>query len=72
VDVEFTSQGAVGTAVPEAAVQSIGDRQFVFLPIKDNEGSFTMRVVRLGPKANGYYAAGRIIGTTRPPAPFLG
>jgi len=56
VDVEFTSQGAVGTAVPEAAVQSIGDRQFVFLPIKDNEGSFAMRVVRLGPAANGFYA----------------
>jgi RND family efflux transporter MFP subunit len=56
VDVEFTSQGAVGTAVPEAAVQSIGDRQFVFLPIKDNEGSFAMRVVRLGAAANGYYA----------------
>jgi cobalt-zinc-cadmium efflux system membrane fusion protein len=56
VDVEFTSQGVVGTAVPEAAVQSIGDRQFVFLPIKDNEGSFAMRVVRLGPAANGYYA----------------
>jgi membrane fusion protein, heavy metal efflux system len=56
VDVEFTSQGAVGTAVPEAAVQSIGDRQFVFLPIKDNEGGFGMRVVRLGPAANGYYA----------------
>jgi cobalt-zinc-cadmium efflux system membrane fusion protein len=56
VDVEFTSRGAVGTAVPDAAVQSIGDRQFVFLPIKDNEGSFAMRLVRLGPAANGYYA----------------
>jgi len=56
VDVEFTSQGAVGTVLPEAAVQSIGDRQFVFLPITDNEGSFAMRVVRLGPAANGYYA----------------
>jgi len=56
VDVEFTLQGSIGTTVPEAAVQSIGDRQFVFLPIKDNEGSFTMRVVRLGPAANGYYA----------------
>jgi cobalt-zinc-cadmium efflux system membrane fusion protein len=56
VDVEFTSRGAVGTAVPEAAVQSIGNRQFVFLPIKDNEGSFAMRVVRLGPVASGYYA----------------
>jgi len=56
VDVKFTSRGAVGTAVPDAAVQSIGARQFVFLPIKDNEGSFAMRVVRLGPAANGYYA----------------
>jgi membrane fusion protein, heavy metal efflux system len=56
VDVEFTSQGAIGTVVPYAAVQSIGDRQFVFLPIKDNEGSFAMRVVRLGSLANGYYA----------------
>src|SRR5216683_199368 len=56
VDVDFTSQGAVGTAVPESAVQSIGDRQFVFLPIKDNEGSFAMRIVRLGPAANGYFA----------------
>jgi cobalt-zinc-cadmium efflux system membrane fusion protein len=56
MDVEFTSRGAVGTAVPEAAVQSIGDRQFVFLPIKENEGSFAMRVVRLGPATNGYYA----------------
>jgi cobalt-zinc-cadmium efflux system membrane fusion protein len=55
VDVEFTSRGAVETAVPEGAVQAIGNRQFVFLPIKDNEGSFTMRAVRLGPAANGYY-----------------
>jgi RND family efflux transporter MFP subunit len=57
VDVEFTSRGAVGTAVPEAAVQSIGNRQFVFLPIKDNEGSFSIRAARLGPAVNGYYAA---------------
>ena len=63
VDVEFTSRGAVGTVVPESAVQSIGDRQFVFLPIKDNEGSFAMRVVRLGPAANGYYA---VLGGLKP------
>lgn len=56
VDVEFTSRGDSGMAVPEAAVQSIGDRQFVFLPIKDNEGSFSIRAVRLGPAVNGYYA----------------
>jgi hypothetical protein len=37
-------------------VQSIGDRQFVFQPIKDNEGNFSMHAVRLGPAVNGYYA----------------
>ena len=56
VDVEFTSPSGVGPVVPEAAVQSIGDRQFVFLPIKDNEGSFSLRQVRLGAATNGYYS----------------
>jgi cobalt-zinc-cadmium efflux system membrane fusion protein len=55
VDVEFTSESTVGPVVPEAAVQSIGERQFVFLPVKDNEGGFILRPVRLGPAANGYY-----------------
>lgn len=55
VDVGFTSQSDVGPIVPEAAVQSIGERQFVFLPIKDNEGSFKLRQVRLGPAADGFY-----------------
>lgn len=56
MDVEFTSKGTIGPIAPEAAVQSIGDRQFVFLPIKDKEGSFRLRQVRLGAAANGYYA----------------
>src|SRR5258706_1080883 len=43
VDVEFTTPGASGPVVPEAAVQSIGERHVVFLPIKDNEGSFVLR-----------------------------
>jgi hypothetical protein len=38
VDVEFTAPGASGPVVPEAAVQSIGERQSVFLPVKNNEG----------------------------------
>jgi len=42
--------------VPEAAVQSIGERRFVFLPVKDNDGSFALREVRIGPSAGGYYA----------------
>lgn len=56
VDIAFASRGATGVTVPEAAVQSIGDRQFVFLPLKDNEGSFSVHPVRLGPADNGYYA----------------
>jgi multidrug efflux pump subunit AcrA (membrane-fusion protein) len=56
VDVEFTSQGAIAPVVPEAAVQSIGERRFVFLPVKDNEGSFKLREVQLGSGAGGSYS----------------
>src|SRR5882724_10321794 len=56
VDVEFTSPSGSGPIVPETAVQSIGERQFVFLPVQNNEGSFLLRAVRLGPAANGNYA----------------
>jgi uncharacterized OsmC-like protein len=54
VDVEFTAPGASGPIVPQSAVQSIGERQFVFLPVKNNEGSYSLRQVRLGPSADGY------------------
>jgi multidrug efflux pump subunit AcrA (membrane-fusion protein) len=56
VDVEFSSPSGSGPIVPETAVQSIGERQFVFLPAQKNEGSFLLRPVRLGSAANGYYA----------------
>jgi RND family efflux transporter MFP subunit len=55
-DVDFTSPGAPGPVVPEAAVQSIGARRFVFLPVKDNDGSFALREVRLGSAVGGYYS----------------
>lgn len=55
-DVDFNSAGAPGPVVPEAAVQSIGERRFVFLPVKDNDGSFALREVRLGSAAGGYYS----------------
>ncbi len=55
-DVDFTSPGATGPVVPEAAVQSIGERRFVFLPVKDNDGSFALRQVRLGSATGGYYS----------------
>ena len=55
VDIEFTAPGVTGLTIPESAVQSIGDRQFVFLPLKDREGSFDIRAVQLGPAAGGYH-----------------
>jgi RND family efflux transporter MFP subunit len=55
VDVEFSAQSGVGIVVPEAAVQSIGERQYVFVPVPKSEGSFAVRQVRLGPAANGHY-----------------
>ena len=54
VDVDFNSQVTKGLAIPETAVQAIGDKQFVFLPVKDNEGSFAVRPVKLGPASNGF------------------
>ncbi len=56
VDVEFSSQGSVGLVVPETAVQSIGAGQYVFVPVKNSEGSFALRPVHLGSATNGYYA----------------
>jgi RND family efflux transporter MFP subunit len=56
MDVAFTTKGgAKGLAVPESAVQAIGEKQYVFLPAKDSEGSFTVRQVKLGPSSNGFY-----------------
>jgi hypothetical protein len=37
-------------------LRSIGERHFVFLPVKSNEGSFVLREVRLGPSAEGHYS----------------
>jgi len=55
MDVAFTFESGRGLAVPESAVQAIGEKQYVFLPVKDSEGSFAVRQVRLGPASNGYY-----------------
>jgi cobalt-zinc-cadmium efflux system membrane fusion protein len=55
VDVAFMSAGTKGLAVPESAVQAIGEKQYVFLPVKDSDGSFAVRQVKLGPLSNGFY-----------------
>jgi RND family efflux transporter MFP subunit len=55
MDVAFTAGSSKSLIVPEAAVQAIGEKQYVFLPVKDSDGSFAVRQVRLGPASNGYY-----------------
>jgi membrane fusion protein, heavy metal efflux system len=55
MDVAFMSSGAKGLAVPESAVQAIGEKQFVFLPVKDRDGSFAVRQVKLGSLSDGFY-----------------
>jgi cobalt-zinc-cadmium efflux system membrane fusion protein len=55
MDVAFMSATGKGLAVPESAVQAIGEKEYVFLPVSDNEGSFTVRQVKLGPASNGFY-----------------
>lgn len=55
MDVAFQSAGSKGLAVPESAVQAIGEKQYVFLPVKDSDGSFAVRQVKLGPSSNGFY-----------------
>ncbi len=53
VDVDFSTDISQGLVVPQSAVQAIGGKEFVFFPVKDSEGSFTMRQVKVGPAANG-------------------
>ena len=50
VAMEFlTRDGERRPMVPRAAVQTLGERQVVFLPVQGEEGKFLQRVVRLGP-----------------------
>jgi len=53
VDVDFSTDICQGLVIPQSAVQAIGEKEFVFLPVKDSEGSFTMRQVKVGPAGNG-------------------
>jgi membrane fusion protein, heavy metal efflux system len=49
VSMAFTTRGAERVVVvPRSAVQSIGERSVVYLPVKDEEGKFVQRQVRLG------------------------
>jgi multidrug efflux pump subunit AcrA (membrane-fusion protein) len=55
MDVAFMSASGKGLTVPESAVQAIGEKQYVFLPVKDGDGSFAVRQVKLGTASNGFY-----------------
>lgn len=43
-----TRSGEPVVVVPRSAVQTIGDRHVVFVPVKDEEGKFIQRAVRVG------------------------
>src|SRR5712692_1829234 len=47
VTVSFTTPGGSAVVVPRSAVQSMGDRQVVFVPAEGEEGKFIQRQVRL-------------------------
>jgi RND family efflux transporter MFP subunit len=50
VAAEFqTSDGTPRVMVPRAAVQTLGERRVVFLPVKGEEGKYRQRAVQLGP-----------------------
>ncbi len=48
VTVSFTTPGGSAVVIPRAAVQAIGDRQVVFVPVGGEDGKFIQRQVRLG------------------------
>src|SRR2546422_551422 len=55
VTVSFTTSGGTAVVVPRSAVQSIGDRQVVFVPAKGEEGKCNRRQGRPGAAAAADY-----------------
>jgi RND family efflux transporter MFP subunit len=54
VTMAFTTRGgARQVVVPNTAIQAIGDRYVVFLPVADEEGKFIPRTVQVGPSHGG-------------------
>jgi RND family efflux transporter MFP subunit len=56
VSMAFTTRsGERAVVVPRSAVQAIGERFVVYLPVKDEEGKFIQRQIRVGaPMGDGY------------------
>ena len=56
VTMAFSSPaGREALMIPRVAVQSLGDRQVVFVPVRDEPGKFLSRAVRLGPLSGDAY-----------------
>ncbi len=56
VSMVFTTRGKErAVVVPRAAVQAIGERLVVYLPVKDEEGKFIQREIRVGPPIGDSY-----------------
>ena len=56
VSMVFTTRGKErAVVVPRAAVQAIGERAVVYLPVKDDEGKFIQREIRVGPPIGDNY-----------------
>lgn len=51
----ITRGGQRAVLVPRAAVQTLGERQVVYLPVKGEEGKFVQRTVQLGEQAGEGY-----------------
>ena len=56
VTVSFTTPGERAVVVPRSAVQTIGDRHVVFVPVKGEAGKFVQRQIRLGSLAGDSYS----------------
>jgi multidrug efflux pump subunit AcrA (membrane-fusion protein) len=56
VTLRFTARsGERRVVVPRTAVQTIGARQVVFMPVPEEEGRFVPRVIELGPLVGDAY-----------------
>jgi membrane fusion protein, heavy metal efflux system len=54
VTMAFTTRGgARQVVVPSTAIQAIGERSVVFLPVAEEEGTFVQRTVQVGPSHDG-------------------
>jgi len=56
VTVSFTTPAGSAVVVPRSAVQAIGNRQVVFVPVAGGDGKFIQRQVRLGSPIGDTYA----------------